>query len=434
MKPGYRKNTKFIVSDRTSTGFINKNEALDLIKQHMVSDEFYEIEPAEVLKVHLEPEDKAFPKIELNKKIIPDLSYLGSVTVRLIHSQPGVDYLTELVRPISPHIIQYPLKGEIVNVANYNGNLYYYNPLNLDSKVNMNRIVGREGEGKVFPALTKYNRPIKVKQGDTIFQGRFGQSIQFSSDINFVRPNIKMTVGQSKNLTIVGSKSRNEYEPHPSDINLDDASIYITTNEHVPLKTGAKSKMKPIRLGGNQSSVIVTNSDSIAVNAKEHDAHIYARRNINLASQSSINLESEFGEINLGDVDSNNPVVKGKELNDFLTELISSIESYADAMKMAESQEDKILASTDLMTSVAELKQNLGQNASFFSKKVFIANDHNPPIIEAEGTDNSISDSGNSDDLDAESMWEDVEWNEVENVEDVYYEVEKITPVAGVRG
>ena len=434
MKPGYRKNTKFIVSDRTSTGFINKNEALDLIKQHMVSDEFYEIEPAEVLKVHLEPEDKAFPKIELNKKIIPDLSYLGSVTVRLIHSQPGVDYLTDLVRPISPHIIQYPLKGEIVNVANYNGNLYYYNPLNLDSKVNMNRIVGREGEGKVFPALTKYNRPIKVKQGDTIFQGRFGQSIQFSSDINFVRPNIKMTVGQSKNLTIVGSKSRNEYEPHPSDINLDDASIYITTNEHVPLKTGAKSKMKPIRLGGNQSSVIVTNSDSIAVNAKEHDAHIYARRNINLASQSSINLESEFGEINLGDVDSNNPVVKGKELNDFLTELISSIESYADAMKMAESQEDKILASTDLMTSVAELKQNLGQNASFFSKKVFIANDHNPPIIEAEGTDNSISDSGNSDDLDAESMWEDVEWNEVENVEDVYYEVEKITPVAGVRG
>ncbi len=434
MKPGYRKNTKFIVSDRTSTGFINKNEALDLIKKHMVSDEFYEIEPAEVLKVHLEPEDKAFPKIELNKKIIPDLSYLGSVTVRLIHSQPGVDYLTELVRPISPHIIQYPLKGEIVNVANYNGNLYYYNPLNLDSKVNMNRIVGREGEGKVFPALTKYNRPIKVKQGDTIFQGRFGQSIQFSSDINFVRPNIKMTVGQSKNLTIVGSKSRNEYEPHPSDINLDDASIYITTNEHVPLKTGAKSKMKPIRLGGNQSSVIVTNSDSIAVNAKEHDAHIYARRNINLASQSSINLESEFGEINLGDVDSNNPVVKGKELNDFLTELISSIESYADAMKMAESQEDKILASTDLMTSVAELKQNLGQNASFFSKKVFIANDHNPPIIEAEGTDNSISDSGNSDDLDAESMWEDVEWNEVENVEDVYYEVEKITPVAGVRG
>ena len=31
MEPGYRKNTKFIISDRSSTGFINKNEALDLI-------------------------------------------------------------------------------------------------------------------------------------------------------------------------------------------------------------------------------------------------------------------------------------------------------------------------------------------------------------------------------------------------------------------
>jgi len=434
MQPGYRKNTKYIISDRNNTGFINRNEAEDLIKQYANSEEFYEIEPAEVLKVHLEPEQKSFPKTELYGKIVPDLSFLGSVTIRLIHTQPGNDYLTELVKPISPHIVQYPLKGEIVNVANYNGQLYYYNPLNLDSKINMNKIFGREGEGKVFPMLTKYNRPIKVKQGDTIFQGRFGQSIQFSSDINFVRPNIKMTIGQSQNMTILGSKSRNEYEPHPADINLDDASIYVTTNEHVPLKTGAKSKMKTALLGGNQSSVIVTNSDSVALNAKETDAHIYARRNINLASQSSINLESEFGEINLGDVDSNNPVVKGKELNDFLMELVTSVESYADAMKVAEKQEDKVLASADLMESMATLKESLGQNASFFSKKVFISNDHNPPVVNAEGTDNAISNSGNEDELNLESMWEDTVWNEVENVETQEYEVEKITPVAGVRG
>tara|TARA_R100000664_G_C2756040_1_gene143840 strand:+ start:1978 stop:3282 length:1305 start_codon:yes stop_codon:yes gene_type:complete len=434
MKPGYRKNTKYIISNRSETGFINKNQAVDLIKKYADSSQFYEVEPAEVLKVHLETDQKSFPKTKLNGKNVPDLKFFGAVTVRLLHSQSGRDYLDELVRPISPHIVQYPLKGEIVNVAEYDGNLYYYNPLNTDSKVNMNRILGRDGEGKVFPALTKYNRPIKVKQGDTIFQGRFGQSIQFSSDINFARPNLKITVGQSQNLSTVGSKSRNEYESHPSDINLDDASIYITTNEHIPLKSAAKSKMKPPRLGENQSSAMVFNSDTLAINAKESDAHIYARRNINLASETSINLETEFGEIKLGDVDTNNPAVKGKELNDFLTEFVSLIENYADAMKVAEKPEDKTVATTDLIASLGGLKDSLGPNASFYSKKVFISNDHNPPIIEADGSDNSISNTGNESDLDAESMWDNVEWDEVENVEDVYYEVEKITPVAGVRG
>jgi len=31
-------------------------------------------------------------------------------------------------------------------------------------------------------------------------------------------------------------------------------------------------------------------------------------------------------------------------------------------------------------------------------------------------------------------MWENTVWNEIEDVVDVYYEVERVTPVAGVRG
>jgi len=36
--------------------------------------------------------------------------------------------------------------------------------------------------------------------------------------------------------------------------------------------------------------------------------------------------------------------------------------------------------------------------------------------------------------LDLDAMWENTVWNEIEDVVDVYYEVEKVTPVAGVRG
>ena len=36
--------------------------------------------------------------------------------------------------------------------------------------------------------------------------------------------------------------------------------------------------------------------------------------------------------------------------------------------------------------------------------------------------------------MDAEFKWEDVEWPEIKEAKDEYYEVEKITNVAGVRG
>ena len=37
-------------------------------------------------------------------------------------------------------------------------------------------------------------------------------------------------------------------------------------------------------------------------------------------------------------------------------------------------------------------------------------------------------------DLDLDKLWEEAVWEEIEDVVDVYYEVEQITPVAGVRG
>ena len=36
--------------------------------------------------------------------------------------------------------------------------------------------------------------------------------------------------------------------------------------------------------------------------------------------------------------------------------------------------------------------------------------------------------------LDLDALWENTVWEEIEDVVDVYYEVEQVTPVAGVRG
>ena len=36
--------------------------------------------------------------------------------------------------------------------------------------------------------------------------------------------------------------------------------------------------------------------------------------------------------------------------------------------------------------------------------------------------------------LDLDNLWDNYEWEEIQEVTDIYYEVEQITPVAGVRG
>ena len=36
--------------------------------------------------------------------------------------------------------------------------------------------------------------------------------------------------------------------------------------------------------------------------------------------------------------------------------------------------------------------------------------------------------------LDLDNLWDNYEWEEIQDVKDIYYEVEQITPVAGVRG
>jgi hypothetical protein len=193
----------------------------------------------------------------------------------------------------------------------------------------------------------------------------------------------------------------------------------------VPLKTAAPSAMKPAYLGGRLSSLIAMNSDSIALNAKGlgntdkkpyspgGDIHAYAARNINICANTSINLETEYGSIHLGGGlgIADNPVVKGKELNDFLTDLIDKMVIYVDFMSGARSRTDIVKASNDFKKDMTTLKGKLGETAEFFSKKVYVINDHNPPDVSEPQIDNKVSDSGDDNNqprIFPNEKWEDV--------------------------
>jgi hypothetical protein len=452
--PGYRKRIKSISGKvKDGGGYVNMNQVVSKIKEmSQNNDEFYEIEPAKVIRVFTDPTEPNFPKLK-GDGAAPDLSYLGAVIVQLTVSQKsgGSIGISKPIRPISQHIVQYPLKGEVVNVAKYinsknESSLYYSNPLNLNGRVVMNRLVGEPGEGLVFPQNIKLNRKVSIKQGDTVIQGRFGQSIHFSSAPDYKNPSVKITVGQSK----VASEQLNLKEAsalvsHKTNINNDDASIYITTNEHIPLKTDVASQMKTPYLGvapdGKDANdkertrpkpTITMNADSIVFNTKNNgDINVYSSRHISLAARTSINLESEFGEINLGTVDSINPIVKGNELAIYLSDFLLALRNHNLSMKkhLTSNKEQAIVDAVNLVYDPIEKaldalteRLNLANpdiTAEFNSKKVFVADDK----VQEDGELPSL-----------ESMFADTKWEEIEEVTTKEYDIDKRTESAGVRG
>ena len=431
---GYKKNTvDYIPELGTETGYLNKSQATELIKQYTQDIEFYEIEPAEVVACHLNPNREDFPKI--NGK--PDLSKMGCIEVSLLHSQSSGEVFDSFIKPLSRAIVQFPVAGEIVNVAQYDDDFYYYNPLCFRNKINLNKMPGRKKELDVSESGLFFNRPVVASEGDTLIQSRFGSTIHFGSDKDAKMPFVRISCGQNKNKETVVNK-KNIYYPHTSNINADGASIWMTTNQHVGLDTAAPSKMKQKTLGGNYQTAIVSNADTQAINARAGDVSAFAQRNINLAAYTSINLESEFGEIKLGDVDTNNPVVLGDQLRDFLDLFIKNIQEFSEARKQATAKVDQDKAYDKLFSDLKTLREDLGEEtgASFHSNKVFIRENHNPPDVTQE-LDNQVSrESGEDDDFpfDLDSMWEQTVWNEIQDVKEVNYEVERITATAGVRG
>ena len=75
-------------------------------------NEFYELEPLEVVAVHLDDTKKYFPQ---KKDGGPDYSFLGGVKGRFVNSELGknIDSLSDY-KPLNPNFQITPVVGEIV--------------------------------------------------------------------------------------------------------------------------------------------------------------------------------------------------------------------------------------------------------------------------------------------------------------------------------
>ena len=122
----YRK-TNFVPNrEINKTGAANYEDVYTIIRDNVDQEfEFYEIEPAVVKEIFIEP--GSLPIVDK----LPDYSVYGSIRARYLESQNRDDIIEEYIKPLSSHMVVYPIIGEVVNVARYGDQLFYYTPINF---------------------------------------------------------------------------------------------------------------------------------------------------------------------------------------------------------------------------------------------------------------------------------------------------------------
>ena len=373
----YHKSTHIYKREVESGGVTSYDDVYGILQDNIDQlSEFYEIEPAVVEQVFVNPKSLPTLKTETGEQL-PNYSLYGTIKARFLESQEQGDEIESHIKPLSSHMVVYPVVGEVVNVAKYGNDYYYYTPLNLHNNVNINRSIAGKRDGVVKPGITKNNRTLASKKGDININGRFGHGIKFSSNEDYRFPTIKITNLQNND----SRKNVDEYFPHVQDINLDGSTIMLSSGkidkENDILIPAAPSSWWPEKWETSiDQNVIVLNSDSLIFNSKgrDGDIHLIANRNVAIASNYSVTLEAgETGVINLGEADATNPVLKGKEARDLLQKLFKMLMDFSNVAATTTQFADLNDAAMNLSERLTLLEMNNLED--MFSETVFITDD-----------------------------------------------------------
>jgi len=346
---------EFVVDHRTADGPATQKDVRNaLIHTSARTPEFYELEPAEVIEVALNEIDLPPLKSGLLAGK-PDWSKYGWIKARMTVSSKGPnDYI--LAAPLDTNIKQYPLPGEVVVVVEYFDQLYYTEKINMNQSVSFNfnpdiSISSYSNDTHQIPKIKHFEHNTKIKElmaneGDIIFNGRFGQSIRFGSNITEFEdeswtgkpdsPNIKIRTGQGlkESVSLLG-------RPTLEDINRDRASIYMTTNELIGLefsntKTTEHYNWKYDPDAVLKESKIVLNADRVVFQGRGNILQV-AEQAITLSANEEIGFEvpEEGGSVQLGQWDADQPVLGGDQTMKLISQLIDALNEFAGGLSSA---------------------------------------------------------------------------------------------------
>tara|TARA_R110000822_G_scaffold594_1_gene2657 strand:+ start:7799 stop:9031 length:1233 start_codon:yes stop_codon:yes gene_type:complete len=286
---------------------------------------------------------------ELTDLEIPDgdkPTYIGAIKYK---SQNGSNKATaeSIAFPKNLNYSSLPTKNEIVNISSGAGGATYYERIgksptpNINaaentiktgtatdtSSVNKSNNYGKvsstgiarsnvesdevNGYGKYFTANGNLHK-LKLYEGDSLIESRFGQSIRFSgynNPDNSFSPTITI-----RNIENAVSLKEDNTKSTEEDINRDGSIIILGSNEYqLPFQPGTVSDSGtsdfetsptafsnyPSDLKGNQ---ILINSDRLIFSAKTSEMIFYSKKDYGFISDGQLSIDNKLGiEVNVSD-------------------------------------------------------------------------------------------------------------------------------------
>jgi hypothetical protein len=185
--------------------------------------------------------------------------------------------------------------------------------------------------------------PLLSYAGDIILEGRWGNSIRFGSTVKVDSNNWSSNGENGDPITILRNgqptdASEEGWVPTVENINEDLSSLYLTSNQTIPLETPITSfpafNSPPEALTAYSGSQAILNSDRLVFNSKADSVILNAFTNLSLSAVQSIGIYSQEGDITLqpskgniklGDPNASQSVILGdnfiRDFGDLLTKL-----------------------------------------------------------------------------------------------------------------
>jgi len=206
---------------------------------------------------------------------------LGSIKFTPIGSKPDNDKPSNLIaKPLFTNLIQYPLLEEVVLILTapsiglnddpqtqtfyYLATIGLWNSIHHNAFPDIDNFKGDLNFGNTFKEKSNV-RNLLPEEGDILVEGRWGNSIRFSSTTTQKTQNNSWSsqgeIGSP--ITIIRNK-QSEVDINPSpwvpvyeDINYDGSSIYLCSGQDIPLEYASKNlKSFDVTLGAAFNSAL----------------------------------------------------------------------------------------------------------------------------------------------------------------------------------
>jgi hypothetical protein len=265
--------------------------------------------------------------------------------------------------PLYPNQKYFPLPGEIVllmdlpsapsPITDKTEETYYVSTINAWNSPQFNGLFLNEDKEVLYNSFNQNSdfRGLQTFEGDYLLEGRFGNSIRFGStnragsqDLSpwSTNPN---ELGNNP-ITLITNQHNsklNNSDLYVENINKDGASVYLTSNQSIPLDIGnimLSNITNPININDYTNPQVIINADRTIISSKEDEVLIFGKTGVEAYSQGPIYLQSnkvgltlQDNQIFLGPYNNDaivpEPLVLGCTLNVWLSDLILTLSDFS---------------------------------------------------------------------------------------------------------